>query len=99
MPQTKSTNGDIVKKSRIAGYTAALMLAVGTLSACGSTNEPPASCLLALNLADQGFSFASDGFQAVADTDIAALTTATDKIHNLAPQYQAAKAECRGSAG
>jgi hypothetical protein len=71
----------------------------------------PAACIEALDLADQAFGLAGDGFTvvsqsytALAQGDFAGaavyateLTGITDQITVLTPDYQAAKASCQGS--
>jgi hypothetical protein len=71
----------------------------------------PPACLEALDLADQGFTYAgeamgaaSDGFEAGSRFDIAGIEAATerisqagDKIEAITADYQAAKAACRAS--
>jgi hypothetical protein len=71
----------------------------------------PPACLEALELADQGFTYAgeamgaaSDGFEAGSRFDIAGIEAATerisqagDKIEAITADYQAAKAACRAS--
>jgi hypothetical protein len=71
----------------------------------------PQSCLDALDLADEGFTYAgeamgaaSDGFDAASRFDIAGLkaasgriTAAGDKIQGITGAYQAAKADCRSA--
>jgi hypothetical protein len=71
----------------------------------------PQSCLDALDLADQGFTYAgeamgaaSDGFDAASRFDIAGLkdasariTAAGGKIEGITADYQAAKADCRSA--
>lgn len=73
--------------------------------------KTPASCLTALDYADQGFGYASEsmgyaqeGFEAVSNLDIDKLQQVTpklqrvnEKIGSLAPKYRAAKDACRSA--
>jgi hypothetical protein len=76
-----------------------------------TVEKTPASCLTALDLADKGFGFASEGFSAASDAltavsnmDVAGIEDANVKLGDtaasfgtLAPEYAAAKAECRAA--
>jgi hypothetical protein len=57
----------------------------------------PAACLTALDLADEAFGYAGEGFAAVADMDVDGLSAATRKVTQVTPRYQAAKAACRAA--
>jgi hypothetical protein len=57
----------------------------------------PDECLTALDLADEAFGYAGEGFAAVADLDVAGISAATRKITGVTPRYQAAKAACRAA--
>jgi len=56
----------------------------------------PPSCRLALDQADRGFNTFAEVMQALLDGDTSAADAANAKLTKLAPQYNAAKAECRG---
>jgi hypothetical protein len=57
----------------------------------------PAVCLRALDLAGQGFGFASDGFMAVADDNVAALEAANESLSLIVDDYIAARDACIAS--
>jgi len=71
----------------------------------------PDSCLLALDLADEGFGYAadalnaaSDGFTAIGNFDLDAMdaassdmNAATSKISRISDKYNSAKAKCRAA--
>jgi hypothetical protein len=77
----------------------------------GVLEVAPQSCLDALDLADEGFTYAgeamgaaSDGFDAASRFDVAGLNDASarirragDQIESITADYQAAKADCRSS--
>jgi hypothetical protein len=94
--------------STVAAPTPTVTATVTKTDTVTKTSTPD-SCLLALDLADEGFGLAvqameaaSDGFTAVAEYDITALEEVNDRISGLgeeigekADPYNAAKAECR----
>lgn len=73
--------------------------------------KTPASCRLALDLADQGFRYAGDGFAVVGEIfsglqqgNLSAIPQLTDELQSvqkkqavIVPEYQSAKANCRAS--
>jgi len=67
-----------------------------TVTATQTVNVTPASCILALEYADEGFRLAGEGFAATAEFDVDTLTEITAKIRELSPKYGDAKAECEG---
>ncbi|AYN56870.1 hypothetical protein PBI_ANDREW_56 [Arthrobacter phage Andrew] len=77
-----------------------------------TVEKVPESCLHALDYAERGFTYAGEGFaaasaavSAAASLDYAAVEAhnsemgaITDKLSGLAPDWQAAKADCRAAA-
>jgi hypothetical protein len=82
-----------------------------TVTRTEAVEVAPQSCLDALDLADEGFTYAgeamgaaSDGFDAASRFDVDGLnaasdriTAAGDKIQGITAAYQAAKADCRSA--
>lgn len=74
-----------------------------------ATNTTPDACLKALDLADEGFGYAGDGFEAAADAltavstlDVDGINAATEKLNTagegvgaISADYNTAKAACR----
>jgi hypothetical protein len=55
----------------------------------------PASCLEALDLNEEAFSYLSDSLSSTADQNYTAARRSTDKVVALVPKVNAAKAACR----
>jgi hypothetical protein len=94
-----------------AGAGAATQPEPNTVTKTEIVEVAPQSCLDAIDLADEGFTYsaeamdaAADGFGAASRFDVAGLNAASDrisaaggKIQGITADYQTAKADCRSA--
>ena len=84
-----------IKLAAVAAVSALAVAGCGSQPQAAPQPRTPQVCLVALNLADQGFTLAQQGFQAVAENNPAALAEHAKQMNDLAPRYRLAKQECQ----